>query len=88
METVNQLDEIAKTDDAISHASSVKNIKSLKDSKRAWVVCLASFLIQVWVVGILHAYGVFFVAFLEEFKCSKSSAGIVFFLFGLLFEHY
>ena len=53
------------------------DLAALKDGKRAWIVCFASFFVQVWVVGILHAFGVFFVAFLEEFKCSKAVAGTV-----------
>ena len=53
-------------------------IRSLKDGKKAWIVCGASFLIQVWVVGVLHAFGVFFLAFLEDFECTKAEAGMVY----------
>ena len=48
---------------------------ALKDSKRAWVVCFAACLIQAIIVGVLHAFGLFFIVFIEEFKCSKAKAG-------------
>ena len=78
-----KLDEITKCDDSRSvksgattlSAKELENIRSLKDGTRAWIACFASFLIQVWVVGVLHAYGVFFVAFLEEFDCANATAG-------------
>ena len=64
-----------------SRASSVglsiteEKIRRMKDGPRAWLVCICSFLVQVWVIGILHAYGVFYLAFIEEFKCEPSVAG-------------
>jgi hypothetical protein len=53
----------------------VQTFRSLKDGRKAWIVCFSSFILQICVLGILHAFGVFFVAFLEEFKCSKAAAG-------------
>ena len=46
-----------------------------KDSKISWVVCFAAFLVQVIIVGVLHVFGVFFVALIEEFQCSRAEAG-------------
>ena len=46
-----------------------------KDSGRAWLVCAAAFSVQVFIVGVLHIFGVFFVDLLEEFQCSKGEAG-------------
>ena len=46
-----------------------------KDSGRSWLVCFSAFLIQVINVGVLHVFGVFFVAFLREFKSSKGETG-------------
>ena len=75
---VDRLEVSPKPDDAVSRALSVRSKvdpKYQKDGRQAWIVCVASFLIQVWVIGILHAFGVFFVAFLEEFGGPKASAG-------------
>ena len=47
----------------------------VKDSRVAWLVCFAAFLIQVLIVGVLHVIGVFFVQFLKEFECTKGDAG-------------
>lgn len=49
--------------------------RKMKDGPWAWVVCICSFMVQVWVIGVLHAYGVFYLAFIEEFKCPNSTAG-------------
>ena len=46
-----------------------------KDGKRAWLVVIAAFSIQVVVVGILHIFGVFFVALVAEFNATKGDAG-------------
>ena len=46
-----------------------------KDSKQAWLVCIAAVSSQVVHLGILHAFGVFFVALLEDFPCTKAAAG-------------
>ena len=46
-----------------------------KDSRLAWVTCFAAFFIQVFIVGVLHIFGVFFVAFIDEFQTSKANAG-------------
>ena len=48
---------------------------ALKDSKRAWLVCFSACLVQVVIVGVLHVFGLFFIVFIEEFKCSKAKAG-------------
>ena len=46
-----------------------------KDTKYSWFVCSCAFFSQVFVFGVLHAYGVFFVEFLKDFKTSKGEAG-------------
>ena len=51
---------------------------ALKDTRRCWYVVVAGFLIQVLILGVLHVFGVFFVALIEEFKCSKADAGMKF----------
>ena len=53
----------------------VERLEALKDSKRAWLVCFAAFLIQVVIVGVLHVFGVFFVALIDEFHSSKAATG-------------
>ena len=52
-----------------------KDATALKDSKRCWVVCFAAFLLQAITVGTLHVFGVFFVALIDEFDCTRSEAG-------------
>ena len=47
----------------------------LKDTKYSWFVCCCTFLTQVFILGVLHAFGVFFVEFLKEFKSPKGKAG-------------
>ena len=46
-----------------------------KDSRRCWLVCFAAWLAQVVIIGVLHVFGVFLVALIEEFKCSRADAG-------------
>lgn len=46
-----------------------------KDTKYSWFVCSCTFVSQVFVLGILHAYGVLFVEFVKEFKAPKGKAG-------------
>ncbi len=53
----------------------VSAIGVVKDSRQAWLVCLGAFLLQVLVVGVLHVFGVYMVAFLKEFKCTTVEAG-------------
>ncbi len=50
-------------------------LDSLKDSPRAWLVCVAACLIQIIHIGVLHVYGLFFIEFVEEFSCDKAKAG-------------
>lgn len=47
----------------------------VKDSKYAWVVCLAGFLNQVLILGVLHVFGVFFVEFVKEFNATRGHVG-------------
>ena len=49
--------------------------EDLKDTKYSWFVCSCTFLAQVFILGVLHAYGVFFVEFVKEFKSPKAKAG-------------
>lgn len=46
-----------------------------KDGYYAWLVCGSSYFIQALVVGILHAYGVFYGEFKREFNASSAQAG-------------
>ncbi|XP_069134062.1 monocarboxylate transporter 3-like [Argopecten irradians] len=54
-----------------------QNLISKKDSKYSWLVCASGFVIQVFILGIHHAFGSFFVEFVKEFKVSKSEAAWV-----------
>ena len=47
----------------------------LKDTKYSWFVCCCAFLSQVFILGVLHAFGVFFVEFVKEFNSPKGQAG-------------
>jgi hypothetical protein len=46
-----------------------------KDTKYSWFVCSCAFFTQIFVLGVLHAFGVFFVEFVKEFNASKGSTG-------------
>lgn len=46
-----------------------------KDSKYAWFVCACAFTTQVFVLGVLHAFGVFFVELIKEFNSAKGETG-------------
>ncbi|KAK3606747.1 hypothetical protein CHS0354_036545 [Potamilus streckersoni] len=45
-----------------------------KDSRYAWLVCFCCFTSQVFILGVLHAFGVFFVEFLQSFGSTKAEA--------------
>ena len=47
------------------------------DSWYSWVVCAALFFIEFIVMGLYTSFGTLFVALIEEFNASESSAGIV-----------
>ena len=53
----------------------VENRAHLKDTNFSWFVCTCTFISQVFVLGVLHAFGVFFVEFVREFKSPKGEAG-------------
>ena len=46
-----------------------------KDSCYCWFICICGFLTQVFILGVLHAFGVFFVEFVNTFGVTKSEAG-------------
>ncbi|XP_078618122.1 monocarboxylate transporter 10-like [Branchiostoma floridae x Branchiostoma japonicum] len=48
-----------------------------KDRGCAWIVCIAVFLINFFMVGTHQSYGVLFPAFLDEFGASRASAAWV-----------
>ncbi|KAL4232930.1 hypothetical protein ACF0H5_007618 [Mactra antiquata] len=50
-----------------------ENILFRKDTKYSWFVCACAFFTQIFVLGVLHAFGVFFVEFVKEFKASKGA---------------
>lgn len=52
-----------------------ENIVFQKDTKYSWFVCTCAFFTQIFVLGVLHAFGVFFVEFVREFNASKGSTG-------------
>ncbi|XP_060079659.1 monocarboxylate transporter 3-like [Ylistrum balloti] len=54
-----------------------ENLISKKDSRYSWFVCACGFVMQVFILGVHHAFGVFFVEFIKEFKVSKSQAAWV-----------
>ncbi|KAL3881964.1 hypothetical protein ACJMK2_028346 [Sinanodonta woodiana] len=43
-----------------------------KDSRYAWLVCFCGFTSQVFILGVLHAFGVFFVEFVQSFGSTKA----------------
>jgi len=49
----------------------------VKDSPKAWLVCAAGFGIQIFITGILHAFGIIYVDLLRDFKCGKAAAAWV-----------
>ena len=51
------------------------DVTNLKDTKYSWFICCCTFLTQVFVLGVLHAFGVFFVEFVKEFNSPKGEAG-------------
>lgn len=67
----------------IKHAETYKGVESLekedtefqKDTKYSWFVCSCAFITQVFVLGVLHAFGVFYVEFIKDFKSSKGETG-------------
>jgi len=48
-----------------------------KDSRSAWLACIAAYCIQIFVAGQLHVYGIFFAALLDDLQCSKGEAAWV-----------
>lgn len=48
-----------------------------KDTYYSWVVCACGFVARVIIVGVLHGFGAFFIAFIEEFKITKEKSGKV-----------
>ena len=47
-----------------------------KDDRKAWLVCIAAFFIQVIIVGNLHVFGIYFISFTNEFQGSKATTGM------------
>ena len=52
-----------------------ENTEPQKDTKYSWFVCTCAFTTQVFVLGVLHAFGVFYVEFVKDFKASKGETG-------------
>ena len=48
-----------------------------KDGIRAWMVCLGGYGIQVFILGVLHAFGVFYIHLTKEFNASKGQTAWV-----------
>lgn len=46
-----------------------------KDSKYSWFVCACAFTTQVFVLGVLHAFGVFYVELIKDFNSAKGETG-------------
>lgn len=67
----------------IKHVETFKGVESLekenigveKDTKYSWFVCSCAFTTQVFVLGVLHAFGVFFVDLIKDFKSAKGETG-------------
>ena len=51
------------------------DVTNLKDTKYSWFICCCTCLTQVFILGVLHAFGVFFVEFLKEFNSPKGQTG-------------
>ncbi|XP_071115322.1 uncharacterized protein [Haliotis cracherodii] len=68
---------IPNPEDKVLFSNATSDLRFPKDSKWAWIVCVCSWITQVLILGILHAFGVFFVEFIEDFKTSKATAAWV-----------
>ncbi|XP_046560171.1 uncharacterized protein LOC124269203 [Haliotis rubra] len=68
---------IPNPEDEIPFSNAPNDLRFPKDSKWAWIVCVCSWMTQVLILGILHAFGVFFVEFIEDFKTTKGTAAWV-----------
>ncbi|XP_067676408.1 uncharacterized protein [Haliotis asinina] len=68
---------IPNPEDEMPFSNAPKGLRFPKDSKWAWIVCVCSWMTQVLILGILHAFGVFFVEFIEDFKTTKGTAAWV-----------
>lgn len=47
-----------------------------KDSRRSWIVCGAVIVTQILILGVLHAFGIFFVVLTHEFASTKANVGL------------
>ena len=45
------------------------------DNRDAWIVLVASYLMQVVIMGIMHTFGIFYLSFLQEFGASEGVTG-------------
>ena len=52
-----------------------EDAKRLYDTRRSWLVCASSFLVQFIIFGVHSSYGIFFVAIQEEFQERESATG-------------
>lgn len=46
------------------------------DKLEPWLICAYGFTSRLLIIGVLHGFGPFFIAFLEEFKITKEQSGI------------
>lgn len=58
-------------------AEKSRGILNSKVSKRAWIVCGASFLVQFIVFGIQNSFGILFEPLMEEFQSDELRTGMV-----------
>lgn len=46
------------------------------DKLKPWLICAFGFTSRLLIIGVLHGFGPFFIAFLAEFKITKEKSGI------------
>lgn len=47
-----------------------------KDSRLSWIVCGVVIVTQIFILGVLHAFGIILVALTQEFVTSKAKIGL------------
>lgn len=50
--------------------------RAYKDSRLSWIVCGAVIVTQILILGVLHAFGIFFVVLTHEFASTKANVGL------------
>jgi len=62
--------------DSNENASDTNEQIEPSDKLKPWLICAYGFTSRVFIIGVLHGFGPFFIVFLEEFKITKEKSGI------------